>query len=329
MHTKNLAKLNPALISLAAIVSLGNIEPASAEIKLSYEDIKYEDLKLGETYLINGGIPAVTPPKSKILEPGKDYLLGVTQNKIDYAAPANPLFVQTQCGCDTTKFKTQYRVQGSEFLNVGNNGEKLPGYIVLTSVVETLPQEEFTLRDGTKATFDKNGIKDDSGVISHENKHVKLFQSFIKKIAAGLDEWAKVYEGPWFNNQDDAESKLKEDGENAFEKMKKDYFPKLDAWTTNSGHDEYVSYNDLEYFTIDKKRYFSLEDREEREDSGGWSKYVNKEINDFKDYAKYNTSKQGDEKIPCTPVPAPLPILGVGVFFKFSRTIRRRLNQIQ
>lgn len=295
-----------ALIPLTTVVSLVNIEPALAILKVKgLEKIEYQDLELGKTYEGHG----TTPPASRKYESGEQYLHGLANYRYSSEYTINPLTIPTQCGCDTTIFKTQYKIKGAEFM----------GEMPVKLTISALPEVEFTFNDGSKATYDQNGKDNKSGVIRHEIKHIDHFKSFIAKIVDGLNEWAKAYDGAWFNSDVKAHNQLKTDSEQAFNKLKNDYFPKLEGWVTGSGHDEY-DYNEDDFYAVESKPYFSLEDK------GDWEKSVAKEIDDFKDYNNYPVSKQNDPKIPC--VPGPLPILGVGIFFRFSRKIRRKLSQV-
>ena len=72
----------------------------------------------------------------------------------------------------------------------------------------------------------------------------------------------------------------------------------------------------LNEYLVDNKPYFSVDD------NGDWEKLVSKKIDDFEGYEKYDKYYKDDAKIPC--VQGPLPILGVGIFFRYTRKLRRR-----
>jgi hypothetical protein len=129
--------------SLVVLVSLlGNGKPAFAKLIVTPESPIIKDLQLGS---IVDSIP--TPPKDRLLKSGQVYLWGLAESPIDGKWEYKSNIIDFRCGCDDTKFKKQFRVNGAEFT----------GEIIFSPTISLSPQLEFTLADGNKATFDRDG----------------------------------------------------------------------------------------------------------------------------------------------------------------------------
>jgi hypothetical protein len=188
-----------------------------------------------------------------------------------------------------------------------------------TNYIEIIPTGQYNY------DFDSPGVAnvkvnyDSTYVKKHEDVHVRQDHAFLAKHFKLLVDWAKNYIGNWFNSQDDAAAALELDFQTNYTTALASAQSSWNPLYKASDHDNIGSVVRTVTPPADPSDPWtlSLKDKDE-----SWRSALDDSITLYKPkYALINSP--GQDPIPCS-VPAPLPILGLGVAFRYSRKIRAK-----
>ena len=187
-----------------------------------------------------------------------------------------------------------------------------------TNFIQIIPTGQYNYDYDSPGVANVKVDYDSTYVKKHEDVHVRQDHTFLAKHFKPLVDWAANFIGNWFNSQDDAAAALELDFQanytTALASAQSSYDPLFIASDhANKGSlDRTVTPPDdpSDPWTL------SLEDYDE-----SWRSALDDSITSYKPSYALITSP-GQDPIPC---PAPLPILGFGVAFRYSRKIRAKL----
>lgn len=200
-----------------------------------------------------------------------------------------------------------------------------------TNYIDIVPSGEYVY-DNRKRPADRINVRaayDSSYALKHEEVHLNQDYSFLTKHFQPLVDWAANYIGGWFNSTAAAKRALDRDFKVNYNVALKDASPKFYTLLEFSTHSKNGAGTDLD--TVDKLMLFPPQDPADpwtykiRDVDEVWRTNMDGLIASYTPDYKLVTTP-GKNPIPC---PGPLPVLGIGCFFAYSRRLRTRLKKSQ
>jgi hypothetical protein len=238
---------------------------------------------------------------------------------LDMPKPTSDYAIRYGCPpANTCNYEFQYKVQDivwpkatfTNFINIVPSGEYVYGNAVDPPV---------------RATYDS------SYVLEHEEVHLNQDYSFLTKHFQSLVDWAAGYIGDWFNSIAAAMQALQNDFDVNYNAALNDATPEFYALFAASTHDPPPGNGTLtDYDTDGNLMLYPPQDPADpwtyqlRDVDEVWRTNMDDLIASYTPAYDLVTTP-GEEPIPC--VPGPLPVLGIGCFFAYSRRLRTRIKK--
>jgi hypothetical protein len=197
-----------------------------------------------------------------------------------------------------------------------------------TNFINIVPSGEYFYYNAKKPPdrILERAAYDSSYILEHEKVHLNQDYSFLTKHFQPLVDWAAGYIGDWFNSTAAAMQALKNDFDANYNAALNDATPKFFALFNASTHDTNGRVTDLD--TDGKLMLYPPQDPADpwtyklRDVDVVWRTNMDDLIASYTPAYDLKTTP-GEEPIPC---PGPLPVLGVGYFFAYSRRLRARIK---
>ena len=246
-------------------------------------------------------------------------------------------------GCDNCDIKMQFKAQDIQWptLFFGSRIELVPS---ADKKQFQVPADFPILSDGVANPRNITLSYDNTYAKAHEVDHADHQFNFFERIFSRLSVWSKNYQPGWFNNPERPAQALLEDFRKNIELAMKEYeaeykiiankyhndlLPSMPGSSVLLGPEtkgSAVSGTDVDGRPLPWARAFILDNETGewslvfKDGDDSWRKDTTNLINAYK--VQWEPQTTGDDpEISC--VPAPLPILGVGVVFRYTRMLRR------
>lgn len=292
-----------AKIIITASLALATYFPSNSAYGFSLKPIdnKYEKLKRFSEYN----------------DPNESILFGSLQPIPKLILENGKADIKERYGCSKCEFYTQYQADDIKW--------PVLEYFWTIKLMPTQQNFDRVVK-GAKSivSYNENYAK------VHEEFHANSAKNLFDKILGKVVEWAKTYTAGWFNSMNRANDSWNKDfNENSVQALKE--FKE----SSNKMHNDYheANYVDkfgktqgkrgeakLEYVLVDINPNEYVANIEDIDIS--WRHDTTKFIEQYEPKFQLQTSK-GDDPIEC---PAPLPLLGLGVAFRYSRKLRNKLR---
>jgi hypothetical protein len=281
--------------------------------------------------------PSTTPMKSSAKD-GWGYLWGATLlcHRADpQADPSDPLKCQQRPAppVDRIKMTTKSCLRcGDDWFRISNVDWPI---LVFRTKKYVFPTGDYSVeqRQGfglpnlvfTEVGYNEQFVRD------HEGKHVHQITELFLKHTRLLRTWANevVSKLKWFPSKIQAETALINDFRENFNKSWESFRAEYSQMIINSGHgkDDESSVSILFAPADQQTPLDQINERTpmkitllDKDDS--WSSRVDAKIDMYTPTYQLNTTFGQDLPVEPECVPAPLPVLGVGIFLRFARKLR-------
>lgn len=243
----------------------------------------------------------------------KTRLFGETLKKPIMALTLPSNDIKERYGCPECQFKTQYQ---ADHINWSD--------LLYTWKISLVPSKKNHVMfvDGVprSVSYDYSYIK------VHEEFHASSNKNLFDKIFGKVVEWANKYTAGWFNSEHKADNSWQDDFKINFEKAEKEYDNKKSELDKNFHDAKVYSAGFLankgainHKIVLDNQNNYvaSVKDVDE-----SWRQDLTEAINKYEPQIQLQTSL-GEAPVAC---PGPLPLLGLGVAFRYSRKLRNKLR---